>query len=198
MNRLNASASLANSETSLVGYCHYNCDSRCCNSTLWLPGEYHRLMRRRLILNNDPSVIDKREYYILLADKNTGRCRFLKNNLCSIQALKPVDCKIWPLYYHPYGSNLNLAYYDSNCPIARILPNRFIGSAIREQKKVQKKFHGKFFNITVRMGYELKDVLHVGESFVWKGTTFSGENVVGKKSLVLNTNKEDREKCLRQ
>ena len=145
----------ANSETSLVDYCHFYCDSRCCKSVFLLPEEYKILKDNKLIEENDPDILDMGDYYILIENQNTGKCRFLKNNLCTIQEFKPIDCKIWPLYFNPNSTETDFLCYDSNCPIAHRLPNRFIGAALFEMEKIPIALKKEFFDITIKLGYKL-------------------------------------------
>ena len=148
----------ANFETSLVDFCYYFCDSRCCNSIFLLPDEYYNLKINNLIDKNNSTIINMVKYYILGADENTGKCRFLKNNLCSIQELKPIDCKVWPLYFRPGKNAPNILSCDSNCPISKSLPERFIIAAIKELNKIPEKLQKDFYHITKLSGYKLGNI----------------------------------------
>lgn len=147
----------ANSETSLVDYCHFYCDSRCCKSVFLLPEEYRILKENKLIEEDDPDILDMGDYYILKENQNTGKCRFLKSNLCTIQEFKPIDCKIWPLYFNRNSTETETDFlcYDSNCPIAHRLPSRFIGAALFEMEKIPIALRKEFFDITIKLGYKL-------------------------------------------
>lgn len=176
----------ANSETSLVDYCHYYCDSRCCNSIFLLPDEYETFKKNQLVEENDPTITNMGDYYILQADKKTGKCRYLKNNLCSIQSLKPIDCKVWPLYFNPKKNEPNVLNCDSNCPVVKNLPQKFINAAMKELGKVPEILRREFFEITQLLGYKLNEIVAKNEKVKQIDEQFCFENEDKNKN---NTNR---------
>ena len=61
------------------------------------------------------------EIYQHLADK-TGKCRYLKNNLCSIYTNRPLICRVDEMYELYYKDSMTLVeYYELNYKACQLL-----------------------------------------------------------------------------
>jgi len=82
----------------------------------------------------DDAFIQRGNYYEIKS-KN-GRCHFLKNELCLIQEIKPLLCKIWPVYTIFKRDKKEILVVD--CPLARKLSKKEIQKLKTMTKKVTK------------------------------------------------------------
>jgi Fe-S-cluster containining protein len=87
------------------------CGAKCC----YLDGPAVTKAERRRILKagfGDAFAPAGKYYYV--KHKN-GKCPFLKNNLCRVQDVKPLMCKIWPVYPVFKGKERRFMVFD--CPL---------------------------------------------------------------------------------
>ncbi len=95
------------------------CNSKCCKSESPIVLE----KERDLILKQTEKDYFKREenYYIIPNDP----CPYLKNNICSIEDIKPIDCKAYPLTIIEKEGNLFIGIYE-NCPGLSYINDNFL------------------------------------------------------------------------
>jgi Fe-S-cluster containining protein len=102
------------------------CDRRCCSMPVVLPHERENIIKatrmgflqRRRIFNK------RRDYYIIKGDI----CPFLKGGACSIEEVKPLNCRIFPLALTHQGRD---AEWDVSpeCPSSHKVPYEFVEHA---------------------------------------------------------------------
>ena len=68
-----------------------------------------------------------------------GKCPYLKNYSCSIYKVRPVSCKIWPVF--GLIKNGKIKYVVFSCPIAPHMSKKEIKKAAKVAKKLPKRFY---------------------------------------------------------
>jgi len=71
-----------------------------------------------------------------------GVCPYLKNCLCKVHKVRPVLCKIWPVF--PMIKKGKMKYYVFECPLAPYLSN----SDIKKMAKLAGKMPPKIYKIS--------------------------------------------------
>jgi Fe-S-cluster containining protein len=143
----------------LFNYC-LKCKNNCCyiGPVLVLPDEYFKIK-----LRVGEEVVEKifrkeLDYYVL--DKKKGEaCWFLdkKSSFCTIHDIKPIDCKVWPLYFGKSG-NFDSISISSSCPISRnVLENRVEYSRML-LKLIPNHLRELFYRLTLDFGYKLTEL----------------------------------------
>jgi Fe-S-cluster containining protein len=102
------------------------CDRRCCFMPVVLPHERENIIKATGIgFLQQRRIFSKRsEYYIVKGDP----CPFLKDKSCSIEAVKPLNCRIFPLALTHTGKD---AEWDVSpeCPSHKKISYEFIENA---------------------------------------------------------------------
>lgn len=80
------------------------------------------------------------EYFDVRTKK--GKCPYLKNCLCSIHKLRPVSCKIWPVFAKIVRGKRKYLLY--NCPLTPCLNK----SDILKMRKLAGKIPDRFYKIS--------------------------------------------------
>lgn len=112
--------------------------SLCCKYPLVLPKERERIIKKaRLGLLKQRLFKRRGGYFILERDP----CPFLKNGKCSIEEIKPLCCRLFPLVLSPEGGKFSWAISDE-CPLGDKVPKSYIRKARAIGKKML-DFHNK-------------------------------------------------------
>jgi Fe-S-cluster containining protein len=103
-----------------------DCDRRCCSAAVVLPDEMKAISRAAgMGFFQRRKVFQKRgDYYII---KGTS-CPFLKDGLCSIEHVKPLNCRIFPLALTHQGKDAEWAI-SPECPSYSKVPREFVERA---------------------------------------------------------------------
>jgi len=130
------------------------CPKNCCyiGSVNVLPGEYDRIIERT---GRDDVFKQEGEYYLI--NKKKGEpCPFLKNDgfTCSIQDIKPTDCKVWPLYFNEQG-DVTQNTISPDCPANKFLSKDYIEELRNGLLKVPENLRKIFYEETIKLGYKL-------------------------------------------
>jgi Fe-S-cluster containining protein len=103
-----------------------NCDNRCCSLPVVLPEERKRIMKAAKIgLFRSWKLFNKRGDYYLIRGQ---RCPFLKEGRCSIEAARPLNCRIYPLVLSHPGRDAEWVI-TPECPRAEDIPPGFLEHA---------------------------------------------------------------------
>ena len=131
------------------------CPRNCCyiGAVNVLPHEYDRIVDRT---GRDDVFARHNEYYII--DKKKGDpCPFLGKDgvTCTVQDIKPADCKVWPLYFDEKGDP------DHNtisplCPAHKFMPDDYIGVLRNSLHEIPESLRLEYYEDTFDFGYELK------------------------------------------
>ena len=134
---------------SLLEYCA-ECKAKCCRygSPFLLESE-----KRRILNKTKRNVFEKvNEYYIIHQEP----CHFLKNNKCSIEEIKPIGCKAWPIGFK-IKNNKMVFVVDENCPAVPHLTEDFINSAKKELLKYPVKSRKSVWK-TIKRWFKVKEL----------------------------------------
>lgn len=117
------------SEFSLLKYCR-KCGARCCKegTPILLPWE-----RDRIVKETGRDVFKKVKKWYIIDKKDGEPCPFLKNNLCTIEEIKPINCKIFPAAV--FGG-LNPERVMKTCPIKKLPPD-FLENVEKLKKQME-------------------------------------------------------------
>lgn len=111
----------------LRDFCN-NCDRRCCSRPVILPHERDNIIvKTKMGILKRRRVFSKRDgFYIVNGDP----CPFLKDGACSLEEIKPLNCRIFPLALTHQGKE---AEWDVSpeCPACNKLSYEFIDQAKR-------------------------------------------------------------------
>lgn len=112
------------------------CGSKCCK----MGGPTLTKKERDTILkagHKDKFFPVAKGYYEIRCKK--GLCAYLrKDDSCSIQRVKPLLCRCWPIFPEHVGRRRHFIMYQ--CPLAKILTKEQIDNCKREAKQVSKRF----------------------------------------------------------
>ena len=102
------------------------CDRRCCSSAVVLPEEMKSISRAaKMGFFQRRKVFQKRgNYYIIKGNA----CPFLKEGLCSVEQVKPLNCRIFPLALTHQGKDAEWAV-SPECPQSKKVPFEFVEHA---------------------------------------------------------------------
>jgi len=102
------------------------CDRRCCSKPVVLPEERENIiMGARLGVLQRRRVFEKRgDYYIIRGEI----CPFLKDGKCSIEEVRPLNCRIFPLVLEHQGRDAEWAI-SPECPSSNNVPYEFVERA---------------------------------------------------------------------
>ncbi len=130
------------------------CPKNCCyiGSVNILPDEYTKIVER----TGRKDVFKKvKDYYII--DKKKGvPCPFLKKDgfTCSIQDIKPTDCKVWPLYFNDKGE-VEENTISPDCPANKFFTEDYIDELRNDLNNVPENLRKIFYDETIKLGYTL-------------------------------------------
>ena len=102
------------------------CDRRCCSRPVALPEERERIIRAtKMGILRRRRVFRKRQgHYIIEGEP----CPFLKNGSCSIEEVRPLNCRIFPLALTHRGKDAQWAL-SPECPSIDNVPREFVEHA---------------------------------------------------------------------
>ena len=105
-----------------------DCDRRCCTRAVVLPEEMKNMaMAAKMGFFQRRKVFQKRgDYYIIKGDV----CPFLKDGLCSVEPVKPLNCRIFPLALTHPGKDAEWGV-SPECPAFNKVPVEFVEHAKR-------------------------------------------------------------------
>ena len=140
----------------LFNYCK-SCQCNCCyiGPILILPDEFETIIKK-----TGRKDVFRQEDEVYILEKETGKpCTFLDNDgiICTIQDIKPIDCKAWPIYFGKNGS-IKESSISPNCPAHKFLDINFINNARKELNKIPERLHKSFYDITIKSGYLLTNL----------------------------------------
>jgi Fe-S-cluster containining protein len=131
------------------------CPRNCCyiGAVNVLPGEYRQIVERT---GREDVFKPHNDYYII--DKKKGEpCPFLGRDgvTCTIQDIKPADCKVWPLYFDERGEpEHNLI--SPACPAHAFLPENYIQTLRNDLREIPENLREDYYNDTKLFGYQLE------------------------------------------
>jgi Fe-S-cluster containining protein len=102
------------------------CDKRCCSRPVVLPEERENIiMAARLGFFQRMRIFEKRgDYYIIRGET----CPFLKEGKCSIEEVRPLNCRIFPVALAHQGKDAEWTV-SPECPSCNDVPYEFIERA---------------------------------------------------------------------
>ncbi len=102
------------------------CDRRCCTTAVVLPEEMKSMASAaKMGFFQRRRVFQKRgDYYIIKGSV----CPFLKDGQCSVEPVKPLNCRIFPLALTHQGKDAEWAV-SPECPSYRKVPREFVEHA---------------------------------------------------------------------
>ena len=121
---------------SLSKHCFKNkCAYICCNNPIVLKEEKKKIIKytRMGILKRWKIFKKHGAHYII----NGTPCPFLKNGKCSIEPVKPLNCRIYPLIIIFKGNRPEWAL-DKECPAVPYLTKSFIEEAKMKGESLMK------------------------------------------------------------
>lgn len=134
--------------------------ARCCKvSPILLPEERSKLIEKLNLSSDD--FRDRGGVY-QLKNARDGCCPFLWYGKCRIQCIKPIDCKIWPVYFIPMGERFDIAL-GLDCPITeqnKIMPE-FVEFARNEIMKIPEKLRTRMYFVTLSEGFLIKPLKEI-------------------------------------
>lgn len=109
---------------SLLKHCLV-CKAKCCKygSPFLLESEKNRILDK-----TKKYVFEKINGYYIIPQEP---CPFLKGNRCSIEEIKPIGCRAWPMGFK-IKNNKIIFVIDESCPAVSHLTYDFINSAKKE------------------------------------------------------------------
>ena len=109
------------------------CGAKCCyfDGPMFTKTEKKRILKAGF---KDVFVPDGKYYN---AKCRGGKCPFLKNNLCTVQDRKPLECKFWPVYPVFKGNKRRFMVLD--CPLTTHLSKADIRRLKLQAKKLPKE-----------------------------------------------------------
>ncbi|MBL7206217.1 MAG: YkgJ family cysteine cluster protein [Candidatus Aenigmarchaeota archaeon] len=117
------------SEFSLLEECK-KCGAKCCKSgtPILLPWE-----RDKIVKETGRDVFEKAAKWYIFNKENGEPCPFLKNDLCTIEEIKPINCKAFPAVI--FGG-INPEKTVKTCPIKK-LPMDFVENVDKLRKQLE-------------------------------------------------------------
>jgi Fe-S-cluster containining protein len=109
---------------SLGDYCK-TC-GMCCKYAFILPEERESVARRAGFLKRR-FIKKEGGHYVI----DTNPCMFLKNGLCSIEVVKPIGCKVFPMVLSR-GEGKPGWTISGECPLCNRIPDDFREKAVTE------------------------------------------------------------------
>jgi Fe-S-cluster containining protein len=82
------------------------------------------------------------EPYVYTMRKNAGKCVFLKENLCTIYAARPLICRFYPFELKKMGNGVYAFDYTEECPGIKkgpLLKRSFFESLFKTFRKLMTK-----------------------------------------------------------
>lgn len=130
------------------------CPRNCCyiGAVNVLPEEVRRIVERT---GRNDVFSPHNEYYII--DKQKGEpCPFLGNDgvTCTIQDIKPIDCKVWPLYFDERG-NPEENMISPKCPAHLFMPENYVQILRNDLHQIPQEFREEYYEDTAQFGYDL-------------------------------------------
>jgi len=145
----------------IIDYCKI-CRNNCCyfGPVFLLPEEFNIIKEYALKQKLNPEEIFKKKngYYVIY--KTSGEpCVFLdqKNNQCKIHEIKPLECKVWPVYLGK-GGNINKPSFSVDCPASKFLSEKYIENAQNLLSEIPINYRKEFYINTKKLGYKTKDI----------------------------------------
>jgi len=102
------------------------CDRRCCSRPVVLPEEKENIiMGARLGVLRRMRIFQRRgDYYIIRGET----CPFLKEGKCSIEEVRPLNCRIFPVVLAHRGKDADWTV-SPECPSCNDVPYEFVECA---------------------------------------------------------------------
>lgn len=106
---------------------HFKCTrcGKCCGDTkkknrhiLLLKSDIDRISKETLLDYNKFSEesLGYEPYINKMIKTKSGKCFFLKNNLCTIYKIRPLICRFYPFPLRDLGNNRHSFSYTKKCP----------------------------------------------------------------------------------
>ncbi len=113
------------SENGFKDFCE-GCSRTCCSRPVVLPEERDNIIKAaRMGFFHQRRVFEKRgNYYIIRGET----CPFLKDGDCSIDPVRPLNCRIFPLALTQQGKDAEWAV-SPECPEFKKVPYEFVERA---------------------------------------------------------------------
>jgi len=133
------------------------CPKNCCyiGAVNILPDEYSKIVERTGRIDVFKKVDD---YYLI--DKLKGEpCPFLAEDgfTCTIQDIKPTDCKVWPVYFNENGEIADITI-SPDCSAHKFFPTEYTEKLKKSLQDVPEHLRKVFFEATIKLGYKLKSL----------------------------------------
>jgi|FLOH01.1.fsa_nt_gi Fe-S-cluster containining protein len=130
---------------SLLKFC-MPCNSKCCKTGKLIGSPIISIEEAKKLNKEEKKRLEKvisptnQEYYIIREQKNSNRCSFLsKDNTCTIQEKKPMDCLCYPIKAIYESANINFII-DTDCPAHQQLSEKFVIHSKKVALKSLKRF----------------------------------------------------------
>lgn len=137
-------------------YCKV-CPKNCCyiGAVNVLPDEYDRIIKR----TGKKEVFKQVGTYYMIDKKKGTPCPFLKKDgvTCSIQDIKPTDCKVWPIYFNNKGS-IEQNTISHSCPANVFFSKDYIESLRKGLADIPVELRKEFYAETIKLGYTLAPI----------------------------------------
>ncbi len=138
----------------IFNYCKV-CPKNCCyiGDIFVLKEEYEKIINQ----TGRKDVFRKKDDYYILKKKKGEPCPFLKKDgfTCSIQDIKPTDCKVWPVYFGEDGEIENTTL-SPDCPASNFFSKEYLNELKETLQNVPKNIRKEFYVETIKSGYKLK------------------------------------------
>jgi Fe-S-cluster containining protein len=102
------------------------CDRRCCSRPVVLPEEKEAIAKAaRMGFLERRRLFERRGHYYILRGET---CPMLKDGKCSVEEVRPLNCRIFPLALEHTGKDAEWAL-SPECPSYREVPHEFVEAA---------------------------------------------------------------------
>ncbi|MGG9960004.1 alanine racemase [Ferruginibacter sp. SUN106] len=144
----------AKKEFDIFPFCKV-CPKNCCyiGAVNVLPDEYKKIVER----TGRTDVFKEEEGYFIINKKKGEGCPFLSKDgvTCSIQDIKPTDCKVWPLYFDQNGG-VEQNTISTDCPAHKFMPYDYLRELQVKLNDIPQNLRKTFYNDTFRFGYKVE------------------------------------------
>jgi len=136
-------------DSSLLKFCQ-KCGAKCCKygSTIVLPKERQKIIN----LTRKDVFIRKNSFFIIPENP----CPFLKNNLCTIESIKPLDCRAYPVGLFKKDNKIK-AGISQKCPFKDIITKKYLSQAEKLFDSLTDEQKKDLTELNEFYGYDFKD-----------------------------------------
>lgn len=143
-------------EFDILPFCKV-CPRNCCyvGAVNILPDEYAKIVER----TGKTDVFKKTGDYYLIDKPKGVPCPFLSEDgfTCTIQDIKPTDCKAWPLYFNEKGE-VEENTISPDCHAVTSFSRQYIEELRNNLYNVPENLRKLFYDETIKLGYKLKSI----------------------------------------